>query len=72
VSPDVAMDLAMDLATDLAIVQPACRQRAQALAANLAQADHCRRAVDWILSPPGVHFYKLHHRLWKKAPPNGK
>jgi hypothetical protein len=37
----------------------ACRQRARAPAV-VAQVARCRRAVDWILSPPGVHSYKLH------------
>jgi hypothetical protein len=45
------------------IVQQVYRQGAPTLAANLAQGARCHQAVDWILSPPGVHFYKLHHRL---------
>ena len=54
----------------LATKRLACRQRARTLAVTLAQVARCRRAVDWILSPPGVHSYKLHRRLWKRSPPN--
>lgn len=57
------------LVPDSAIALPACRIRARAPAVMLAQVARCRRAVDWILSPPSVHFYKLHHRLRKEARP---
>jgi len=40
-----------------------CQKYAQAPAVMLAQVARCRRAVNWILSPPGVHSHKLHRRL---------
>jgi hypothetical protein len=52
-----------------ASAQRACRWRARTATEMLAQVARCRRAVDLILSPPCVHFYKLHHRLWKEARP---
>lgn len=66
---DLSPALLVRLVLDSAIALPACRMRARPPAVMLAQLARCRQAVDWILSPPSVHFYKLHHRLRKEARP---
>jgi hypothetical protein len=66
---DLSPVLLVGLVPDSASALPVCRMRARLPAVMLAQVARCRRAVDWILSPPSVHFYKLHHRLRKEARP---
>jgi hypothetical protein len=70
-SPRVAMSAAMFVAMQRMQALPACsatmllacQGRASTLAVMSAQVARRRWAVDWILSPPSVHSYKLHCRL---------